>query len=133
MISWDKETFGKYFEHHDDVTIDKHEHYYTHRGSKLRYDILVREREEDIAVSADTECPFGGQSLYEFYLPCKKILLTTKETVPYREFHFCFYKNDEEVSMENLSLTISCRHSDRELVVWPYYYNPTNQMKTENS
>jgi len=45
--------------------------YYT--GSHLRYEIWVDVDKEQVSISGDTDTPFGGQSLYEIYIPCDSI------------------------------------------------------------
>ena len=120
MIEWDKRILEKYFKCEKNSHIDgMYTFYYT--GNILKYEIIVSENDNQVSVSADTEQPFGGSSLYEFYVPCKRIFLSPKDSTHYREFHFCFYTSNE-LSMESLSLTISKRESDGELVVWPYFY-----------
>jgi len=120
MIDWDKELFEKYFKYENNSLIDGI-HDFSYSGNILKYQIIVDENENQVSVSADTVQPFSSESLYEFYVPCKRIFLSPKESTAYREFHFSFCTTNE-FTMESLSLTISKRESDGELVVWPYFY-----------
>ena len=82
--------------------------------------LIIDENNNQVSVSGDTNQPFSSESMYEFYVPCKLIIYQSEEDVNYRDFHFSFY-NDSEPTEESLVLTVSCRKSDGELVVWPYF------------
>ena len=89
-------------------------------GKALKYQIIINNSTDTASISADTESPFSSESLYEIYVPCKKIVFRSNNEIPYRKFHFSFYNSVDINNETTLSLTVAARPSDGELVVWPY-------------
>lgn len=125
MISWEKSHFVQVF----DVPRQEAEgpEIFTEHGitlvnfkyetSFLKYEIIIDEENEQVSISADTDLPFGSESLYEIHVPCQLIVM--KPDGYGRKFHFSFYRTKKE-NHEDLSLTVAIRE-DGNLVVWPYF------------
>ncbi len=122
MIKWDKDAFKINTFSLDVATEVENVYFLNYEGDILKYQLIIDENEGRVSVSADTQHPFGSDSLYEFYVPCKLIVLNSGDTGSYRRFHFSFYRTIEE-NKKTLSLTVAGRQSDKELVVWPYLQN----------
>ncbi len=93
---------------------------YIFKAKLLSYELTIDDNNNQVSVSGDTHQPFSSESMYEFYVPCSLLVYTSENEINYRYFHFSFYSNTEP-SEESLVLTMSCRKSDGELVVWPNF------------
>jgi len=91
---------------------------FDYAGKRLRYQLFIHEKEDQISISGDPETPFGADSLYELYLPCDTIELFAD---PYRaEFRAVGFWYGGSNERSNLRLTIMKR-PDGDLKVWPAF------------
>jgi hypothetical protein len=93
-------------------------HIFDYASKRLRYMIMVHEKENHVAVSADPERPFGADSFYEIQVPCDTIQLFPDPYHP--EFKAMGFWYGGTIDRRNLRLTIMKR-PDGDLKVWPEF------------
>jgi hypothetical protein len=97
---------------------------FDYASKRLRYQLVVRESEDEVAVSADPETPFGADSFYEVCVSCDTIQLFSD---PYhREFKAVGFWRGGVTDRTNLRLTIMKR-TDGDLKVWPEFPFPESR------
>jgi hypothetical protein len=94
---------------------------FDYASKRLRYMIMVHEKDHHVAVSADPERPFGADSFYEIQVPCDTIQLFPDPYHP--EFKAVGFWFGETTKRENLRLTIMKR-PDGDLKVWSEFPFP---------
>jgi hypothetical protein len=120
MINWNRKVLEDCgFKYQKTLVETTHDFHY--EGKILKYILVIDDENNQVSVSGDNTSPFGSESIFEFYVPCKLIVFKSSDEIDYRLFHFSFY-NSDEATEESLRLTISGRKSDGELVVWPNFY-----------
>jgi len=83
---------------------------------RLRYQFWVHIEGEQVSVSADSDTPFGADSLYEIYVPCRAITVVPDPYYQGQKGIACWY--GEPGDEKNRTLTILWR-PDGDLKVWP--------------
>ena len=121
-MKWNQTDLEQFFGCRPDSGINQEGLYIFHHASKrLRYQLVVHEKEDQVSVSADSETPFGGDSLYEVYIPCDTIQLFSDPYHAELKAMGFWYGGSNERS--NLRLTIMKR-PDGDLKVWPEFPFP---------
>ena len=118
IINWKREGFEECGFVYAKTLVDPL-HQFNYDGDILKYQLMIDELHDQVAISGDTECPFGSDSMFEIYARCKIVVYQTKKEIEFRRFLFSFYDSIEP-SDDTLRLMIGGRLSDRELVIWPY-------------
>jgi len=96
-------------------------YFFDYASKRLQYQLWVHEKEDQVSISADPTLPFGGDSLYEVYVPCDTIRLFPD---PYHgEFKAVGFWHGDAKDRKNLRLTIMKR-PDGDLKVWPEFPFP---------
>ena len=90
-------------------------------SKRLKYNLVVRDKEDEICISADPTLPFGGDSLFEFCVSCDMIALMEDPYHPEFKALGFWYGGSKE--LRNLRLTLMKR-PDGDLKVWPVYPRP---------
>ena len=107
---------------------DERVYIFDYASKRLRYQLFVHEKEEQVSVSADPETPFGGDSFYEVYVPCDTIQLLADPYHP--EFKAVGFWYGGATDRKNLRLTIMKR-PDGDLKVWPAFAFPKSHPAAE--
>ncbi|MDF1755758.1 MAG: hypothetical protein P1U89_23415 [Verrucomicrobiales bacterium] len=95
---------------------------YIYQGNPLKFEIMIHMDNDYVGISGDTERPFGGDSLFEFYVPADNIKFYDfggydKES-PMLSFTYGL-KDDPHYKTMGLH-----RSPNQKLKVWPVYAFP---------
>jgi len=105
---------------------------YTHRGTLLKYEILISPALKQVAISADPVTPFSGQSIFEFYINADSV--RTIENTYHRKnpISLGFWIGDGE-DWNDCRMTLHMR-DDGDLIVWPraFYFDPPQDQAAEH-
>lgn len=118
MINWKREDFEECGFVYSKTLVDPL-HQFNYEGDVLKYQLMIDEVHGQVSISGDTECPFGGDAMFEIYARFKTVVYQTAKEIEFRRFFLSFYDSIEP-SDDTLRLTIGGRLNDKELVVWPY-------------
>ena len=67
-MKWNQTDLEQFFGCRPDSGINQDGLYiFDYASKRLRYQLFVHEKEDQVSISADPETPFGGDSLYEVY------------------------------------------------------------------
>ena len=114
-MTWNLEELSQFFGAAPEVSMieDRELVQFDYRSQLLRYCLIIEPDPGRAAISANTTNPFGGDSLYEFYVACDQIWLESSDFGPVLTF-------GRGTGRDYASWTMTVRkRDDGELVVWP--------------
>lgn len=122
VMKWNQKDLGQFFGCQPISDINNlGVYFFDHASKRLRYQLIVDEKDDRVSISADPETPFGGDSFYEVYVPCDTIqLFSDPYHAEFQAIGFWYGGADER---SNLRLTIMKR-PDGDLKVWPEFPFP---------
>lgn len=95
---------------------------FDYRGKQLKYSLLLNVTKEIAMFSGDHDYPFGGDSMYEFCIPCDRITCKPDGYHP-DQTGLGFWYGDPGAK-ENMTMMF-LKRPDGDLKVWPGCVWPT--------